>query len=394
MAPGARKGWPPDRQDLVGLKGGLSARTTSPQRRRRLVAKSLLCLSALVLISIAAWKPLIQRLIKNDRWFIIVNNIAHDSLRRIGAMSGQIGLSDYISPPETSIGPEVSRMHLIYNQYLQYLHLPVSAVRGKRILELGPGLTMSAPLLFMADGASHAAGVDKFVPFQDTAYYQHFYLRLRETLDEQQKIRFDAAIRLDKPALNSQLVTHIYGRNLPDVVNELKPGSWDLVVSNAVIEEIYDPTPFFRAQDQLLRPGGAMVHAIDLRDYGMFTKHGFHPLEFLTVPDWAYRWMVEASGQPARRMTDYYRNVAQRLGYQTEISITRILGHKDPLPEPRRELRAGIDYTDADLRLVSEIRPRLQPQFSTLPDADLLAASIIFAAWKPAVSKSHESSLR
>src|SRR5260370_17197883 len=128
MAPGARKGWPPDRQDLVGLKGGLSAKTTASQRRRRLVAKSLLCLSALVLISIAARKPLIQRLIKNDRWFIIVNNIAHDSLRRIGAMSGQIGLSDYISPPETSIGPEGSIIHLAYNHYLQHSHLPLSTL--------------------------------------------------------------------------------------------------------------------------------------------------------------------------------------------------------------------------------------------------------------------------
>ena len=36
---------------------------------------------------------------------------------------------------------------------------------------------------------------------------------------------------------------------------------------------------------------------IDLRDYGMFTKHGFHPLN-LTVPDAIYQRMVEC-GRPA-----------------------------------------------------------------------------------------------
>jgi SAM-dependent methyltransferase len=203
-------------------------------------------------------------------------------------------------------------------------------------------------------------------------------------MSDQQKTRFDAAIRLNPPALNPQLVNLIYKKDLPEVVNDLKPGSWDLIVSNAVIEEIYDPMPALQAQGQLLRPGGAMVHMIDLRDYGMFSKHGYPPLEFLTVSDWVYRRMVEGSGQPDRRMIDYYRQAAQSLGYESEIYITHIQGHAELLPEPKRELRAGIDYTDADLRQVAEIRPRLQPQFRKLSDADLLAASIIFVARKPA----------
>ena len=56
-----------------------------------------------------------------------------------------------------------------------------------------------------------------------------------------------------------------------------------------------------------LRPGGYLLHKIDLRDYGMFTKYGYHPLEFLTVPDFVYRQMVESAGQPNRYLVDYYR---------------------------------------------------------------------------------------
>jgi hypothetical protein len=157
-----------------------------------------------------------------------------------------------------------------------------------------------------------------------------------------------------------------------------------MVVSNAVIEEIYDPMPSFQAQDKLLRPGGVMMHRIDLRDYGMFSKYGFHPLEFLTVPDWIYRRMVEGSGQPDRRMIDYYRDVGARMGYQTEIYIARVLGSDSELPEAKRELQAGVDYTEAQLALVREIRPRLIERYRKLPDLDLLPATIIFVGRKPA----------
>ena len=63
--------------------------------------------------------------------------------------------------------------------------------------------------------------------------------------------------------------------------------------------------------------------------------------------------------------------------------ITRVLGHADLLPEPVKELRPGIDYTAEDLQQLNKIRPRLQPQFRTLPDSELLAESIIFIARKP-----------
>ena len=95
---------------------------------------------------------------------------------------------------------------------------------------------------------------------------------------------------------------YIDHRELTDSLQQLGPSSFDMIVSNAVIEEIYDPTPIFKAQSELLRPGGVMVHRIDLRDYGMFSKYGFHALEFLTVPEWIYRHMVEGSGQPDRRL--------------------------------------------------------------------------------------------
>ena len=167
-----------------------------------------------------------------------------------------------------------------------------------------------------------------------------------------------------------------------------------MIVSNAVMEEIYDPMPVFLAQDELLRPGGIMVHRIDLRDYGMFSKYGYHPLEFLTVPDWIYRRMVEGSGQPNRRLIDYYRETGARMGYETEIYAAKVVGSEADLPEPRRELRPGIDYSGQQLKLIAEIRPRLLERYRKLPDADLVVQSIVFVARKPLKGASANGTLR
>jgi hypothetical protein len=55
---------------------------------------------------------------------------------------------------------------------------------GKRMLELGPGFTIGVPLMFAADGAEHAAGLDEFVPLQDGPFYVKLYSQIRGTLNQ------------------------------------------------------------------------------------------------------------------------------------------------------------------------------------------------------------------
>lgn len=336
---------------------------------------------AVIVASYPVWKPFAKR----NKWFVIASNVGLDSLRRFGFVSEQIGQNGVISLPESQIPAELKKIQDIYGQYLHYSGWSPTAVAGKRVLELGPGFTIGVPLMFAADGASFVAGLDKFVRLQDGPFFIALYTRMREALSNEQKAAFDRTIRLQpKFSLNPQFATYIDHKELTDSLQQLGPGSFDMIVSNAVIEEIYDPTPVFYAQGELLRPGGVMVHRVDLRDYGMFSKYGFHALEFLTVPDWIYRRMVEGSGQPNRRLIDYYREVGARMGYETEIYATKVLGSEIDLPEPRRELRPGIDYSEQQLKMIAEIRPRLLERYRKLSDADLLVASMVFVARKPA----------
>lgn len=350
--------------------------------KKRLVGP--LAIALIVVLTYPFWKVYA----KHNKWFVVATNVAQDSLRRYGFLSGQIGQGRTLSLPESKIPGQIHTVRSIYDQYLRYAGWTPASVKGRRFIELGPGYTIGVPLMFAADGADFVVGLDKFVPLQDGKDFGLLYSRMRDTLSDVQKTAFDRAIRLQpKVELNKDHAAYIDHKELSDSIQQLGPGQYDMIASNAVIEEIYDPMPSFKAQDALLRPGGVMVHRIDLRDYGMFSKYGFHPLEFLTVPDWIYQRMVEGSGQPDRRMVDYYRDLGQRLGYQTEVWVTKLLSSDKDLPEPERELRPGVNYGDQEKNLVSEIRPRLVHRYQMLSDADLLTASIVFVGHKPGGQK-------
>jgi len=115
----------------------------------------------------------------------------------------------------------------------------------------------------------------------------------------------------------------------------------------------------------------------------MFTKYGYHPLEFLTVPDPVYRQMVESTGQPNRFLVDYYRGKMSQLQYETTIYTTWVLGGDRELAPHKRTLEKGVDYSDATLDLIRSIRPRLLDRYQRLPDEDLMVSGIYLVARKP-----------
>ena len=84
--------------------------------------------------------------------------------------------------------------------------------------------------------------------------------------------------------------------------------------------------------DQLLRPGGTMIHKVDLRDHGMFSEGGQNALTFLTLGDRTYRWMGEESaGLPNRVLIGWYRDELAGLGYESKYLVTHFAGVDDEL---------------------------------------------------------------
>jgi len=202
-----------------------------------------------------------------------------------------------------------------------------------------------------------------------------------------QKKLFDEAVDLSKGVeINDKKIHCIYG---VDVENsqELKIADhFDLVVSRGAIQDIYEPEAAFRAMDRFLKPGGRMLHKIDLSDQGMFRENAKNPLTFLTISEPIYRLMAIDSGKPNRKLMSYYQDIMKKMGYDSKMLITGIIGMGVPgkggLHPHKEKIALGEDYTQAALDLVKTIRPRLIPRFKELSDAELLVDGIFLVARK------------
>ena len=167
--------------------------------------------------------------------------------------------------------------------------------------------------------------------------------------------------------------------SLDGFADKLAGEKFDLILSCAVLEEIYDPDPVFAAMDRLLAQGGSLVHVIDLGDYGMFRGQGMHPLTFLTISEPIYKRMASDSGLPNRKRLGYYVDKMKQLGYQAKFFVTSML--PDGRLEPAAEYAPGS--FKGGTNLVSEIRGKLASDFKNLDEDQLLIDGVLLVATKP-----------
>lgn len=239
---------------------------------------------------------------------IILRYMAHNYC---AGLRHWIGRADSFSGSLDGVPADYSRR--VFENYLRRGGIEMEALRGASVLELGPGASLGVAELFVEAGASRVVALDKF-------RYTH-----RRVPDR---------------------VVVAHGDGIERA--KLERGAFDLIVSNAVLEESADLARGFAAMRGALRPGGKMLHQIDLSDYGIFSRHGYHPLEFLTVPDGLYRAMTGLCGGPNRVMVNVYRK------WVDKVEVTHW-------------------YEDFN---VEEIRSRLLERYRVMASQDLLVRGI------------------
>ena len=272
---------------------------------------------------------------------------------------------------------------LAFDDYLVYSGLTREMLRDKSILEIGPGDNVGVALKFLLAGARQVVGLDKFSSRQDCVQQRRIYQAMREALNNDEQHLFDAMIDPEQslPAESSKLVT-LFGRGIEEAEHLFEPASFDLIISRAVFEHVYDPDRAFSVMHRLLKSGGYMLHKIDIRDHGIFSKHQHHPLTFLTIPDSVYRLMVYDSGKPNRKLLPYYRNKAAGLGFAARFLVTHIVGVESEIVPHKEGVFFNVDYSDSTLSLLKSIRPRLQEEFKNMSDTDLMVSGIFLIAQK------------
>jgi SAM-dependent methyltransferase len=248
-----------------------------------------------------------------------------------------------------------------WRTHIERWHSPLD---GLRILEIGPGRTLVTGALLYACGASRYAAVDLFplADLRSTPYVltRRFISSAPIPLGtagvaanrEATLARFDGAIdtrgeRVEFTAGTVQFYCPVDAAHLP-----FDSGEFDVVLSNAVLEHVADPSSVVDECLRVLVPGGVGLHQIDFRDHRDFSD----PLAFLRHSSDEWRRINEGNGD---HMMNRWRLSRFITAFQTAES--------------------EILNVEAEHMTISENdRARLHVDFSTAPAEDLSTLGALF----------------
>ncbi len=239
----------------------------------------------------------------------------------------------------------------VLNDYLRMLGAAgiwdESFLKDKVILEYGPGDCMGVPLLFLLKGAGRVCCVDRF-PLRDDKKYHDLYHRMITGHIEDQADNMSWA--------NSFKNKISYTASADGMCNLSEKA--DIIVSRAVLEHCNDLDRTFDNMESNLKPGGLMIHKVDL------TSHGTHyreHLDFLCYSRSQWTLMTCFKGYPNRCRRNVYLGLLDKYGYE--------LLHSESV----------YGYSPSEL---SGIRGRLSWEFHNLAEKDLLCSDYFFVAKK------------
>lgn len=293
-----------------------------------------------------------------SRAYIILRNILHNHRTRLRNWTGQAG--GYSGSRKEDAADRARHLQGVFERYLGYAGLTLGDLPGKTVLEIGPGDTLAVALQFARAGCAQAITFDRF-------RYDYQSPHAREV---ERALGLDASLH--------RKVDARCGSCLRDA--GLANGSIDLIVSNAVLEEIPAAGEALATMRDLLRPGGVMAHQIDLSDYGIFSHHGFSRFEFLTIGDGVWRAMTTACGGPNRWLINHYLERLESLGMQTRVLVTHLYD-AGRLAAPIERKAALVDVKVSDE--IERIRPRFLERYQAIPAEILDVHGIFLVARKP-----------
>jgi SAM-dependent methyltransferase len=228
-------------------------------------------------------------------------------------------------------------------------------LKGKKVLEIGPGINFG-PILTLACHGAEVLVTDRFLTPWDPDYHPKFYSMLRKSLaDRWPSIDLSPLDRVINQRQYPKESISAYTCSL-ERLSGVADQSVDLVISNAVFEHLYDLKSAFSHLARITKPGGLGLHQIDFRDHRDFSR----PLEHLLLSDREFsRKFREKHGEFGNRFRPgEMRQFFELVGFKVREFKPDIYVEEEYLKEFLGRLRQTKksryrDYDPEDLRYVS-----------------------------------------
>lgn len=219
-------------------------------------------------------------------------------------------------------------------------------LRGKWILEYGPGDILGVAILFYAYGAQNVHCVDRFPLAKLTEKNIQVYLCLCDQLQGARRKRAESVFKthgVPESGFNQNMISYSVTKN----GLSRRDRQYDMIVSRAVLEHVNDLKETFVDIKKSLKPEGVSIHKVDLKSHGLDRYTEF---DFLTWPKSIYWLMYGFKGFPNRWRINTYREAAR---------------------ECRLKIKRCIPTDKADQAGLKKISPFLATEFRDLTPEEL-----------------------
>jgi SAM-dependent methyltransferase len=228
--------------------------------------------------------------------------------------------------------------------YVQSLERHLDLSRAT-ILELGPGINFGPQLILASYGADVTVS-DRFLTLWHSAYHPKIYRELKARWSGP-----SAAIDrvLEASGYPTGVMTCV--AQPAEHLSDLADGSFDCVISNAVLEHIYDHRAVAATLARVTKTGGHHFHQIDFRDHKNFSR----PLEFLLMSDGEYRRQSASARGNRRRLSEWTAALAAAGFKVADVQINEVAPEdyfSAFVPRLRRADSVYRDWPEDDLRIL------------------------------------------
>jgi len=240
----------------------------------------------------------------------------------------------------------------IFNQHFSGSGL--NTLRGRTVVELGPGNSALTGLFARALGATRSWLVDaEELASEDTALFARAEQMLLELNIPVPGIGTNLSMEEALRRLNCAYLTAGLAS-----LQEIPDAAVDFLFSNAVLEHVRlaDFAKLAREMRRILKPNGVASHQIDFRDH---LQEGLNNLRF-SEQTWESKWMA-GSGFYTNRLTWPVMNrIFQEAGFSVELKASQLWS--DGLPTPQRRMAYPFKQMQPSELMVKGAHAILRPR--------------------------------